>query len=182
MKESEKTKKNTSFYLNKWYFDFIGENGEAMIFYAAELILHGIRIPYTSWLNCSSDKQIENKWTFKNLVFPELEQNEIIWKHPGFKIDGSWKKISPSVEAAIFESPEGKLDWFCYQPASDVQLNISGKQIIGKGYAERLILTLPVWKIPMKQLRWGHIISKKHQLVWIEIINSHAQKMDVVKW
>ena len=28
----------------------------------------------------------------------------------------------------------------------------------------------------MEQLRWGHIISEKHQLVWIEITNQNAQK------
>ena len=91
-------------------------------------------------------------------------------------MSGLWKKSSPPAYARIYESKEGSLDWNCYQPASDVELNINGTPFQGKGYAEQVVLTVPVWKVPMDTLRWGHVVSKNYKLVWIEITGSAPQQ------
>ena len=177
MRGSEKKYSSKSkFYLNKWFLDFVGDDGETMIFYAAELIWHGIRIPYANWLHCDSNGNITQKSRFRHVQFPEIENKLIHWNDSLFGIKGTWKKLTEAIKLRVFESMEGTLDWHCFQPASITKLNINGISLKGKGYVEKLILTVPVWKVPMDELRWGHVVSKNHQIVWIEIKNTESRK------
>ena len=38
----------------------------------------------------------------------------------------------------------------------------------GFGYAERLRLTIPPWRLPIRTLRWGRYVSAQRSLVWID--------------
>lgn len=38
----------------------------------------------------------------------------------------------------------------------------------GLGYAESLSLTIPPWKLPFDELRWGRHASSRHFVVWID--------------
>ena len=169
-REQRTSESKRHFYLNKWYLDFIGEDGIAMIFYSAELVWRGFRIPYSSWLHCDRTGKIKRKSRYRQRFLPDKKNTEIHWVDPKFGISGIWKNASLPVSARIYESDEGELDWQCYQPASDVTLNINGQSYQGEGYAEQILLTVPVWKIPMDKLRWGHVVSDNYALVWIELL------------
>jgi len=157
------------FHLSKWFLDFTGDHGEAMIFYAAKLRWYGITIGYTSWLKYDPDSGVKLKSRFSQVKMPVLNDGIITWKDPGFRISGTWKSEASMIQARLFESPEGYLDWKCYQPASKVDLLINNERIAGEGYAEQLILTAPPWKIPMDELRWGRFVSENNKIVWIEL-------------
>lgn len=166
----------SKFYLNKWYLDFIGKNGEVMIFYAAELIWHGIKIPYTNWLHRNYSGEIKQKSRFHHVHFPERKNKLVVWNDKYFGIHGRWKESAEAVQAQIFESEEGELHWHCYQPSSATNLQIDGKTLEGSGYVEQLVLTIPAWKIPMEELRWGHVISEKYKMVWIELKGENTKQ------
>jgi len=40
----------------------------------------------------------------------------------------------------------------------------------GPGYVERLVLTVPAWRLPIRELRWGrwHDAAARRSLVWID--------------
>jgi hypothetical protein len=164
-------------YLNKWFLDFIGENGEAMIFYAANLNWGPFSVPYTSWIHYDPEKGVNETSRYRKINLPVKDKNQITWNDNSFKIKGLWESRSAPLEARLFDSKEGYLDWRCYQPASDVQLEINNHPLKGKGYAEQLILTVAPWKIPMDELRWGRWISEDDTIVWIEI-----RKDDKKQW
>lgn len=169
IKTSNAIMANEKFFLDKWFLDFVGSNGETMIFYAAKLTWHGITVPYTSWLNYNPISGVNLKSRFRNINMPIKKENEITWVDDKFKIDGSWVATSKPIKSKIYESKEGALSWNCYQPSSDVQLKINNQIINGKGYAEQLILTVPPWDIPMDELRWGRFGSNSDHIVWIEL-------------
>jgi hypothetical protein len=172
-----KTKVNNSdFYIDKWFLDFTGNDGEAMIFYAAKLIWHGLSANYTSWLNYDPKSGVKVKSRFRNVHFPEKNENSIAWGDKKFGVSGKWNSNAKPIQARIHDSDEGYLDWFCFQPASKVQLIINGKSLLGKGYAEQLIMTVPAWKIPMDELRWGRFVSEENNLVWIELRKDERKK------
>ena len=158
-----------NFHLSKWFLDFIRENGEIMIFYAAKLTWHGMSASYTSWLHYETSSGVHLKSRFSNVQIPQTNDDLITWNDTRFGISGSWKSLADAIQTRIFDSDEGCLDWKCYQPASKVQLVISGRVLEGRGYAEQIILTIPPWKIPMDELRWGHFGSDENSLVWIEL-------------
>lgn len=164
-------------YLNKWFLDFIGDNGETMIFYAANLNWGPFSVPYTSWIHYDPDRGIKSTSRYRRVRLPVKDENQITWKDETFKIEGLWESRSTPIEARLYDSKKGYLDWKCYQPASDVQLNINNRSLKGRGYAEQLILTASPWKIPMDELRWGHWGSENDTVVWIEL-----RKEDKKQW
>ena len=168
-KEEKKYTSGRNFHLNKWFLDFTGENGEAMIFYAAKLTWHGLTTTYTSWLRYDKASGVRLKSRFRNVQFPEMQDSLIRWNDSKFRVSGTWESVSKPIQARLFDLEEGYLDWKCYQPASKVHLRIKDRVLEGSGYAEQLILTVPPWKIPMDELRWGRFGSDGINLVWIEL-------------
>ena len=158
-----------NFHLNKWFLDFVGNSGETIIFYAAKLTWHGLVVPYTSFLFYDPSDGVHQKSRFRNIRMPEKTKNLITWSDSKFEVEGAWESLAKPLQARLFDSEEGYLDWKCFQPSSKVRLRISDKILEGRGYAEQLILTAPPWKIPMNELRWGRFGSSEDQMVWIEI-------------
>ena len=164
------------FHIDKWYLDFISEQGEAMIFYAAKMTWHGITVPYTSRIYYHPGGDLKRKSRYHHVIMPEMENNLIRWEDQKSQISGTWKLKGHPISARLFDSTSGYLDWKCHQPASSVELVINNKKIVGMGYAEQLILTAPPWKIPMDELRWGRFGSKQDHVVWIEINGADKQQ------
>ncbi len=170
------SKHREEFHLNKWFLDFICENGDAMIFYVAKLKWRGIEVPYTSWLYYKASTGVTTQSRFRKIYLPEIKDNIIYWNDKKFNINGSWESLSDSIQARLFDSAEGYLYWNCIQPYSKVHLKINESNFNGDGYAEQLILTIAPWKIPMNELRWGRFSSQKVHLVWIELRGDDIQQ------
>lgn len=166
----------SSFYLDKWFLDFVSPQGEAMIFYAAKLKWRSLTVPYTSWLHYHPENGVTERSRFRRVCMPEKHEKWINWEDPGFDVAGSWEALGEPLESRIFQSEEGHLDWKCFQPASKVKLKINGKILIGSGYAEQLIMTIPPWRLPMQELRWGRFVSETDHLVWIEILDDDKKQ------
>jgi len=63
------------------------------------------------------------------------------------------------------------VEWTCTAPAADVVVHAPGGAVVhGRGYAERLVMTLPPWRLPIRELRWGRWIAadQVRSLVWID--------------
>ena len=161
--------KPVDFFLSKWYLDYIGDDGETMIFYAAELHWYHRKVYYSSWLSYNRNSGSALKSTFRHVTFPVDKNNTIIWSCPEFGVSGTWKPLEKMLQARIFESEEGTVDWTCYQPASEVHLRVMDKDLTGKGYVERLILTVPPWRMSFDELRWGRFASDDISTVWIKM-------------
>ncbi len=164
------------FRLDKWFLDFIGTDGQAMIFYVAQLQWRGWTVPYTSWLESDVVSGVRQKTRLRNVCIPEEAGGLIHWSDDKFGVQGQWKTLASPIEARLFDSDEGYLDWKCFQPASKVTLQKNDTVLEGRGYVEKLILTAPPWKIPMNELRWGRFGSTEDQMVWIELKAQKRQK------
>lgn len=177
MKSIRKTaKEHEGFYLNKWFLDFVSDEGEAMIFYAAKLKWRKWEVHYTSWLNYNLATGVAHRSRFNKIHLPEKSDRLIYWNDPRFGVEGKWEALSSPLQARLFESDEGYLDWNCFQPASTVSLKIKDRVIKGIGYVEQLVLTVEPWKIPMNELRWGRYSSQTVNIVWIELRGEGKQQ------
>lgn len=173
---ADKRERNGSFKIIKWYLDFVGHNGEAMIFYAATLQWKGLKVPYSNMLVKLPGQPVDQKTHFKKGSFPQIEEEKLIWQDAVFQLKGLWEQQGKPLKACLFDSEEGSLNWNCWQPRSKVTLRLNGKVFEGSGYAEELILTVPAWKIPMQQLRWGRSLTERNYVVWIEIKGEQTRK------
>lgn len=169
-------KAQEGFYLNKWFLDCVSEEGEAMIFYSAKLKWHRRDVNYTSLMYYNPAKGVTHRSRYKNIHLPEINNDSIFWNDPLFGVEGQWEALTSPIQARLFESNEGNLDWNCHQPASFVRLKIKDRVVKGIGYVEQLILTVEPWKIPMNELRWGRYGSQEDHLVWIELRGKGKQQ------
>ena len=71
-------------------------------------------------------------------------------------------------ETRLLDSKEGAVCWRCEAPAATVSVDPLG--ITGDGYVECLTLTLPPWKLPISELRWGRWSSPdtRQSIVWVD--------------
>lgn len=164
------------FHLEKWYLDFISDDGQVMIFYAAKLSFMHRAVYYSSMTHHHPDKGTDEVSHFHKVELPARAGESISWKNDKFHICGEWKARSKPLHARLFENTVGFVDWNCYQPLADVQLEMKDTVLHGKGYAELLTLTTFPWHIPMSDLRWGRFHSNSHTMVWIELRNEKKEQ------
>ncbi|MCB0550207.1 MAG: hypothetical protein KDD19_21745 [Phaeodactylibacter sp.] len=170
-------KSRNNFYLSKWYLDCMDEQGNAAIGYAATMRWRGLELPYTSLLLYEDGKGASERSRFQQLNWPSQMGDQIIWEDGSFGISGWWEADAPPLTARLYRSEKGSVDWQCFQPRSHALFDIAdGPVIKGLGYAERLVLTVEPWKIPMEQLHWGRYLSDQDYLVWIEFRGSPSRQ------
>lgn len=165
--------RNKGFHLTKWFLDFIGEDGTVMIAYAARLTWRGISVPYANMLWYRPGEPVKEKNRYTQAHLPKIDRESILWENPGFRATGIWEAVAGPIEARLYESDGRHLDWRCFQPRSRVNLSLKDRKYTGEGYAEVLTMNFPTWEIPMRELRWGHVIAPGHWGVWIEMKGGH---------
>lgn len=155
------------FLLTKWYLDCLDSNGDGTIIYVAELDWKALRMRYASTLVFTGG-QTKSSTSIRKCALPECNEDRISCHLPHLGVTGEWLSSSAPVERTILENESGAIHWNCLQPASKVALTLNGKKMEGHGYAEVLRMTLPPWKLPLKELHWGHFVSEYDSLVWID--------------
>ena len=128
MKNQRIPKKEESFYLRKWFLDFVSDKGEAMIFYIALLKWRRFEVHYTSWMHYHPKEGVKNSSRLMKVHFPNISDNIVNWNDPVFGIEGTWEAMTAPLQSRIFESNEGYIQWNCIQPSSVVDLRINNEQ------------------------------------------------------
>jgi hypothetical protein len=87
---------------------------------------------------------------------------------PGVALAGEWRARAEPVEETVFSAPAGEVRWRCLQPHSRATLRLAGETLAGDGYFEHLLVTVPPWELPLRELRWGRFHGGDHVAVWID--------------
>lgn len=157
------------FRLSKWYFDGISEDGRVLIAYSARLQWGGFSVPYSSYLYLPPQGPCRVKSRFSAVSEPQEDGRRITWEDGGFRLQGTWEGQAPPLEATLFESEEGSVQWHCRQPAARCRILLGDEAPLeGWGYAERLDMSIPPWKLGFQTLRWGRFAHPEAPLVWID--------------
>lgn len=166
-----------SFELSKWYADCVTEQGDALILYSAELRWHGPSIHYTSLLTRYGGRPVRSRFSLRQLPPPEVRDGGIGWKSRAWKTEGRWDRRGSGIREVLFDSPAGSVEWDCVAPRSSARLQAGEEQFRGWGYVEHLRLSLPPWRLPINQLRWGRFINATDALVWIDWRGPYNQQV-----
>ncbi|HVT57824.1 MAG TPA: hypothetical protein VHR45_05455 [Thermoanaerobaculia bacterium] len=146
--------------------------GEAFVGYAATLFWRRLRLRYASYLLTSRtrpDSAAESRSTLQCDQDPASHDGELSWGCPALEVEGRWLAEAPGLERILLEQENGCVRWRCLQPRSRATVTLGGgRALAGQGYAEHLSLTLPPWRLPVRELRWGRFLSPSDAVVWIE--------------
>jgi len=158
-----------AFELSKWYADCTSDQGDAAIVYHAELRWRAMRIHYASLLTRRAGEEARAVYTLRKQSPPTLCGDTIAWESPAWNARGNWSKLGPGHRNLLFSSEAGSLEWNCVAPRAAARITLGAEPAIeGWGYAERLRLTLPPWRLPIRRLRWGRFVNATDALVWID--------------
>ena len=184
-----------AFSLTKWYFDCTSSDGRTAVGYWASL----------EWRRLSLTWQALSLWEHAELSMersviaagpmPWCDGDRIGWSAPRLGCDLSAKRLGEPVDIRLFEQEGGSLEWGCEAPSAAMTLAMTGRpRMRGAGYVERIRLTVPPWRLPIRELRWGRWINDdaSHSVVWIDwrgsdprswllvdgVVTSHAEVRD----
>lgn len=166
------------FSLEKWYLDCTTEDGDCAIGYHAQLSLGKRAISYSALLS-SISKRIRNSTTYRQCPAPVLaSDSRITWHAPTLDFNGTWDALCPSYSKILLDTHDGGIvEWECLMPLAKTTVRLRDNTFVGNGYCERLRLTLPPWKLPIRELRWGRFTSQEASVVWIEWIGDVPLKI-----
>jgi hypothetical protein len=99
---------------------------------------------------------------------PTITHDRLHWQCPALDAAGVWAhREPPNAEQVLWSEAGGSLRWQVLMPRARVELQLGAETIAGWGYAERLLLDLPPWRLPIDSLRWGRFVAESHSVVWI---------------
>jgi hypothetical protein len=164
------------FSLRKWYLDCVSESGDLCIAYRAELRLGAVEFAAAGILRFDDRHGLRTRWTARSCPEPS-GQDLLTWEAPALDVAARFERLDPLCSQSLLEGPNGEVRWTCVHPRSKVEMRLGGEWLRGSGYAEVLELTLPPWKLPIDELRWGRLLTPSHGLVWIDWQGSHPQRL-----
>lgn len=147
--------------VRKWYLDCVADDGMVWIGYCGEVRRGPLRVPFVSSMQFDGRRSIVES-ALRSTDEPRFEAGRLVWTAPSIQFElrpwtyGSGKTLAEGVT------------WHCHVPAGDATVRMAGRTLRGTGYAETLELCIAPWSLPIRQLRWGHAISAKTSLVWID--------------
>ncbi len=166
------------FTLSKWYLDCVGGDGDALIAYAAELRWGPLTLCYASTLRRRpGEHEATAQATMREVPWPVESGEDVAWSVPLLGLDGRWSALDRPLLATVLETPAGAVRWRCIQPRGRAAVTHAGDRIEGLGYVEVLTLTMPPWRLPIDELRWGRFLGEKHALVWIDWRGPHSRRL-----
>lgn len=161
--------RNPPFVLSKWYFDCVAEDGRAFIGYLGELRWKSLSIHFQSLLLHSAREGTQTRYSLRRGPPPNVSGPALVWKSSPLRVEGTWTALESPVQATILESDAGAIEWHCLQPRATARVRAAkAGAVCGLGYAEHLRMTIPPWRMPLKELRWGRFLSDTDSLVWID--------------
>lgn len=170
---------NGAFKMVKWYQDCVNDAGDAAIVYGADVRWRAVHASMGSVLEARSGTAPCTRTSLGGFDVA-LRDDEISVEHKRLKVSGTWRGFAPSTERTVYEEPGGSIVWSCLQPASHVELRIADRAYTGLGYAERLTLMLPSWRLPIRSLRWGRFVCEDRSLAWVDWMGEYTTRFAIL--
>jgi hypothetical protein len=152
-----------AFKLSKWYLDCVTDRGDVAIAYTGKVHWGMFHLHYSSLLESAAGR-IAARYSLRKQRDPEVQGASLCWRADALNMDGEWQADAIALRDTIYSSEDGSIEWHCLMPRANTRFD----HVVGLGYAERLTMTVPPWKLPIQALRWGRFTSPSEWIVWID--------------
>src|SRR5205085_214579 len=140
--------------MSKWYLDCVTDEGSAFIAYAASLRWRSLSIKYSSVLLHRPGEVLKTETTLQEFSTPEVAGPSLRWSSARLGVSGTWESAAPPFKRTLLESDDGAIEWSCLRPRARSEISFGarsgisfGGRLEGLGYAERLTMTIPPWRL-----------------------------------
>jgi hypothetical protein len=165
-----------NFAVTKWYLDCVGLDGSTAIAYWTNIAWRGPAITWHSLAVYRPGADALTRSSARAVPAPGRSNDTILWQSDPLNCRLTCQPFVPAFAQRLLDTDTGTLDWRCEAAAGDVLVECDGREVVrGRGYAECLSMTLPPWRLPIDELRWGRWISDVPggSMVWIDWRGSH---------
>lgn len=177
----------SAFHLEKWYIDGVDAHSRAIIGYWAALSWGALSLTWQSLVSYPPGEPAQRRWSALRGHSPRPRDGVISWQALGGHGTIDVTPAAPAIEVRLWNSGDAgdgdrareAVDWCCVAPVGAVSAKVRGfPDFSGVGYAERLTMSVPPWRVPIGQLRWGRWcdIAGEHALVWIDWAGPPARR------
>lgn len=159
------------FRLDKWYFDCATSSGTVWVGYAATLHLGPLPLHYgASILQAGAESPTLQRQSLRR-GRPSASPGLVAWSHPSLRIRGAWSGGVDTGPVVVHDGKAGRIVWHGHTLNAQVVVTVDGRELMGPGYAEQLEMTVPPWRLPFRELRWGRFISddRRRFATWIDM-------------
>jgi hypothetical protein len=155
--------------LTKYYLDVTTDQGDTVIAYWGQLQWRRLRLHFSA-VQVSRAGAALAPWRVSALdaAPPEVNAEGVRWSAPHLDLHMEGCALSPPVERRLFEGPDGSVNWVALLPRAEMCIQVGSERFRGLGYVERLDMSLPPWRLPAREVRWGRLLTANHALAWIE--------------
>ncbi|MDO4796147.1 MAG: hypothetical protein Q4A28_09465 [Brachymonas sp.] len=162
-------------HLEKWYADWVDGNGRPHILYLARLGIGPVRLGYCASLGQQRHARTRMVWRDKHMPLPCVKANAVHWPLAAGHGHLQWSASARPGPRVLWQQPAGRVVW---EPVvcNGLVRNQDG-QCLGRGYVERLVLSVAPWKLGLRTLRWGRFCGTHHSLIWIEWLGRHPLRL-----
>ncbi|HQR07191.1 MAG TPA: hypothetical protein PLN21_10235 [Gemmatales bacterium] len=163
------------FRLDKWYFDFVTEDGRVFIGYTAHVRWWMLTLNYYGYLYLDECHRVHHVNHFSKAPSSKMKAGELGWQVPG--IDGVWHQLQPSVRETLLDNQQGIIDWQGVMPMARAEAQFQElESLAGLGYVEHISMTIPPWRLPITRLIWGRFITGSESIIWIRWFSPSSPK------
>ena len=160
-----------AFSLTKWYFDGICADGRAFIAYWASVTWRSLSFTWQDLWVFGADGVATHRSGTAGGPPPEGTGGAFTWKSAALDATIRVEPTVPPIAERLIESEHGVIDWRVPAPAALITADFTGSaSMSARGYVECIAMTIPPWRLPIRELRWGRWIDVKAEqsVVWIE--------------
>ena len=159
------------FSLTKWYIDCVSADGRVAIGYWASLAWGPLALTWHSVVLHAPGSGPDHRSSLIAVAAPDVRGRTLTWRAPALQCTVRADSRQRPFEERLLDDEAGVVHWRVEAPAANVRVELGGASpISGPGYAERIVLTAPPWRLPIRELRWGRWIDAagNRSVVWID--------------
>lgn len=159
------------FSFTKWYLDGITPAGDTWIGYWTRLAWRGLAVAWHSVARSRSTPALHESSSLAAVDPPVWRAGHLVWQAPALGVTLEYQPTARSFARTLFRGPGGSVEWHCEVPAAHATCHLTTlPPLEGVGYAERIHFTIPPWRLPLRELRWGRWIAEDAaaSLIWID--------------
>lgn len=143
----------------------------AVIGYWASLAWRGVALTWQNVTLFEPGKPPVSRSSLASASAPSANGGAIAWRAEALGCAMDFEPRQPPIEERLLADSSGVVEWRVEAPAAEVSASLRGfEPLRGTGYAERILITIPPWRLPIRELRWGRWIGEDagRSVVWID--------------
>lgn len=143
----------------------------AVVGYWASLAWRGLALTWQNVTLFEPGKASVSRSSLASASPPGETGGAISWRAEALGCAMDFEPHQPPIEERLLADGSGVVDWRVETPAAAVSASLRGfAPVNGTGYAERIRITIPPWRLPIRELRWGRWIdhAASRSVVWID--------------